>query len=285
MLRLLDYPSLFREVSQRKGLVLPSIENLSRLDAVALADFWAQALQAEASLEAGAQSASQAGGAGAPMVPADGAAPAAPAASLANLEGEADDALAPAELLAESPDLEAEDIEFLRHALSSGPLPTDLQHSEFRNRHERYERGYPYLAASGRHTSLMARHLTPELYDELKEQRTATGFTLDDVIRPGVRLPDHPIGALAGESECYETFPALFDMIVHDWHGWHRSQSPSHKGDTDASKLEMPEGYADAAAACLRGIRIDVRRNFVGWMFTPSLNMTGRAGVERASQV
>ena len=39
-----------------------------------------------------------------------------------------------------------------------------------------------------------------------------------------------------------------------------------------------------AAATCLRGIRIDVRPYFDGWMFTPSLNVTGRAGVERASQ-
>ena len=39
-----------------------------------------------------------------------------------------------------------------------------------------------------------------------------------------------------------------------------------------------------AAATCLRGIRIDVRPYFDGWMFTPSLNVTGRTGVERASQ-
>jgi hypothetical protein len=36
---------------------------------------------------------------------------------------------------------------------------------------------------------------------EPKDQRTATGIMIDDVIRLGVRLPDHPIGALAAESE------------------------------------------------------------------------------------
>jgi len=94
-----------------------------------------------------------------------------------------------------------DDIEFLRQALSSTPLPAKLQHSEFNHRHERYERECPYLAASERHTTLMAKQLTPELYDEPKDQRTATGIMIDDVIRLGVRLPDHPIGALAAESE------------------------------------------------------------------------------------
>ena len=153
--------------------------------------------------------------------------------------------------------------------------------------HESYERGYPPLrrpADGGPHDSLMARHLTHEIYDELKDVRTASGFSIDDVIRPGVRLPHHPIGLVAGDSECYEMFPALFDVAVHDWHGWHRSQSPSHKTDTDASKLEIPAGWPAVAARCLSSLRIDVRRNFVGWMFTPSLNSTGRAGVERAGQ-
>ena len=132
------------------------------------------------------------------------------------------------------------------------------------------------------HTSLMAKHLTQEIYDELKDVRTASGFSIDDVIRPGVRLPTHTVGVVAGDSECYEMFPSLFDLIVHDWHGWHRSQSPSHKTDTDASKLEIPSAWLGEASSSLLGIRIDVRRNFVGWMFTPSLRASGRAGVERA---
>ena len=283
MLRSLDYPALFREAAQRKGLVLPSLESLASMEAKSLIELWNSALRAEAELEAPSRALDSASARAEAPIATEGGHPLSLSSALADevaqrvVEQAQRGGLPGGEI---GPD----DIEFLRQALSSTHLPAELQHSELNHRHERYERGYPYLAASERHTSLMAKHLTPELYDELKDQRTATGITIDDVIRPGVRLPDHPIGALAAESECYETFPALFDVLVHDWHGWHRSQSPSHKSDIDASKLEIPGGWHQAAATCLRGIRIDVRRNFVGWMFTPSLNVTGRAGVERASQ-
>ena len=302
VLGLLDYPSLFKEAAQRKGLVLPSIETLSRMEAAELATIWELALQAEASLEAGLQSLAQPGGApgalaalvGAAQLadPAAAAAAVAAAAASASLAaagalGDVEGEVLPPEVLADlqNGDLDAEDVDFLRQALSSTRLPAQLR-GDFRS-HEHYERGFPFLlppSQGGVHTCLMAKHLTPELYDELKEGRTATGFTLDDAIRPGVRLPTHEIGLLAGDSECYEIFPSLFDIVVHDWHGWHRSQSASHKADTDASKLEIPSHWADAAAVCLSAIRIDVRRNFVGWMFTPSLNVTGRGGVERAGQ-
>ena len=60
--------------------------------------------------------------------------------------------------------------------------------------YELYERGFPYLlrpADGGVHASLMARHLTLEMYEELKEVRTASGYTIDDISR---HLPEcmHP---------------------------------------------------------------------------------------------
>ena len=51
VLRLLDYPNLFREVAQRKGLTLPSLETLSRMPASEMSLVWEQALQAEATFD------------------------------------------------------------------------------------------------------------------------------------------------------------------------------------------------------------------------------------------
>ena len=47
----------------------------------------------------------------------------------------------------------------------------------------------------------------PPIPSHRRQVRTASGFSLDDVVRPGVRLPTHEIGLLAGDSECYEMFP------------------------------------------------------------------------------
>ena len=273
VLKLLDYPAVFKEAAQRKGQMLPSLETLSRMAAAEMSQVWEQALQAEASLDASAQP------------PAAGPARAPVAGELAG--GSSSGALAEvagAPRGAITADADANDELAAAIALSMAPAASDTGAYQA---HEHYERGYPPIrrpSEGGPHTSLMAKHLTPDIYDELKEVRTAAGFSIDDVIRVGVRLPTHPVGLLAGDSECYETFPALFDAVVHEWHGWHRSQSPSHKTDTDASKLEIPREWPELAGRVLLSTRIDVRRNFVGWMFTPSLNAAGRAGVERAGQ-
>ena len=352
VLKLLDYPNCFKEAAQRKGLLLPSLETLARMEAAELTRLWDLALQADAALEAanrggrGRRAVRRAAAAaalraaraaaggrrcararGTVLRAADprarrrrrrrrgGGGGSGAAATLAQALGEAnpaDDARcrwsysrsrARCARLARRRGISEADAEELaaaialslgqgrprarRRTAATATAAAATAESAARRDYEAYERGYPPLrrpADGGPHDSLMARHLTHEIYDELKDVRTASGFSIDDVIRPGVRLPHHPIGLVAGDSECYEMFPALFDVAVHDWHGWHRSQSPSHKTDTDASKLEIPAGWPAVAARCLSSLRIDVRRNFVGWMFTPSLNSTGRAGVERAGQ-
>ena len=44
MMRSLDYPALFREAAQRKGLVLPSLESLASMEAKSLIELWNSAL-------------------------------------------------------------------------------------------------------------------------------------------------------------------------------------------------------------------------------------------------
>jgi hypothetical protein len=37
----------------------------------------------------------------------------------------------------------------------------------------------------------------------------------------------------------------LFDVLVHDCHGWHRSQSPSYKRDIDATSQAFFEQLSE----------------------------------------
>ena len=56
----------------------------------------------------------------------------------------------------------------------------------------------------------MARCLTREIYANLRDLATPSGFTLDGVIQTGVDNPGHPfimtVGAVAGDEETYEVF-------------------------------------------------------------------------------
>ena len=56
----------------------------------------------------------------------------------------------------------------------------------------------------------MAKCLTREIYANLRDLATPSGFTLDNVIQTGVDNPGHPfimtVGAVAGDEETYEVF-------------------------------------------------------------------------------
>lgn len=120
-------------------------------------------------------------------------------------------------------------------------------------------------------------------YDQMKDARTTGGLTVHDVIRPGVRIPNHPSGCLAGDAECYDKFPGLFDAVIHEWHGWSRLQGPPHRSDLESSRLELSPNWAEEVAPFLTGVRIEARRNFSDSPFTPALEATGRAAVERGA--
>ena len=49
--------------------------------------------------------------------------------------------------------------------------------------------GYPDLS---KHNNWMARCLTHDIYQRLKDKKTKSGFTLDGMIQTGVDNPGHP---------------------------------------------------------------------------------------------
>ena len=62
----------------------------------------------------------------------------------------------------------------------------------------------------------MAKCLTREMYAQLRDRATPSGFTLDNVIQTGVDNPGHPfimtVGAVAGDEETYEVFKVSPDV-------------------------------------------------------------------------
>jgi len=91
------------------------------------------------------------------------------------------------------------------------------------------------------HNNWMAKVLTEEIYDKLKDLKTKSGYTIDGCIQTGVDNPGHPfiytVGAVAGDEECYELFADLFDPIIEGRHNGYK-KTDIHKTDLDATKLE-----------------------------------------------
>lgn len=101
---------------------------------------------------------------------------------------------------------------------------------------------YPVLTK--KHTSLMAKNLTPEIYEALKERKTEDGYTLDQAIQTGVDTPHLGVGIVAGDEQSYQTFKEIMDPVIEGWHGY--KPSDKHSSDMDASKIKngaVPDEY------------------------------------------
>ena len=86
--------------------------------------------------------------------------------------------------------------------------------------------------------TIMAKHLTPSLYEILWDKRTPLGFTLDEAIQVGLDNPSKRIpGIIAGDEDCYDVFAPLFDKILAEKYQGFDKHKHFNKIDLDASKL------------------------------------------------
>ncbi|MEA1915089.1 MAG: arginine kinase, partial [Campylobacterota bacterium] len=114
-----------------------------------------------------------------------------------------------------------------------------------------------YPNFTNEHQSLMAKYLTKELFEELKDLRTSNDFSLQELIHSGVRNPDSGIGAYAGDEESYTTFAALFDPIIEQYHGF--SKTDKHQSNLNPEDLDAPN--PDPQNKYIVSTRIRVGRN------------------------
>jgi creatine kinase/arginine kinase len=123
-------------------------------------------------------------------------------------------------------------------------------------------------------TSLLAKHLNPEIFELLKERKTPNGFTLQQVINSGVVNSDSEIGVYAGDAESYETFAPLFDKIIEDYHGFTKEEQ--HRSNLNPEELTiepLDENY-------VRSTRIRVGRNLDGFPLGAGISKAQRNEVE-----
>lgn len=127
------------------------------------------------------------------------------------------------------------------------------------------------------HKSLMAKFLTKEIFEELKNLKTSSGFTINDAINSGVENPDSGIGAYAGDTESYSLFSALFDKIIQEYHGF--SQDDIHKSNLNSDDLNAPN--PDPDNKFILSTRIRVGRNLDEFPLGPAISDEQRDEVEK----
>jgi len=86
-------------------------------------------------------------------------------------------------------------------------------------------------------TSMLCKHLTPELFETLKDKKTGNGFTLKEVINSGLENVDSEIGMYAGDEESYVLFAPLFEKAIEEYHGF--STTDVHTSNLNVDDLNV----------------------------------------------
>lgn len=133
---------------------------------------------------------------------------------------------------------------------------------------KKLDEAYAKLTAATDCKSLLKKYLTREIYDKLKDKKTALGATLLDVIQSGCANLDSGVGVYAPDAEAYTLFAPLFDPIIEDYHGGFKNTDkhpPTDWGDVDSLGNVDPEG------AFVISTRVRCGRSVQGYPFNPCM--------------
>ncbi|CAB1118296.1 unnamed protein product [Ectocarpus sp. CCAP 1310/34] len=116
-----------------------------------------------------------------------------------------------------------------------------------------------------KHVSLMSKHLTPELFTQLKAAgATSKGYTISRAIQTGVMTPHLGVGITAGDEESWALFKDIYFPIIKGWHQFD-PETQSHASDLDASKLTMTDEQVAMFNEFVVSTRIRAARNVSGY--------------------
>jgi len=116
--------------------------------------------------------------------------------------------------------------------------------------------------------SLLCKYLTVEVFEALKEKRTANGYTLHQAINSGVQNPDSSIGVYAGDAESYTLFAPLFDPIIKEYHGF--GVADTHHSNFNPDDLNAP--VSRSMDTYIVSTRIRVGRNLADLPLGPAIS-------------
>lgn len=154
-----------------------------------------------------------------------------------------------------------------------------------KNRVEWKDDSFPNMSRHGS-TSMLREFLTKKVFDELKDKKTASGVTLEDLIRAGVCLPyganpPHGIaGVYAGDAESYTSFRSLLDPII-EKHHMAATRVRLQRFRTNLNPGGLLQRRLDPKGEYILYTRMRLARSIKGFRFAPCIERGERRKVEQ----
>lgn len=116
--------------------------------------------------------------------------------------------------------------------------------------------------------SLLKKHLTQQLFDNLKCRVTNANSTLMDVVQSGFKNPDSNVGVYAPDQHAYDVFAELFDAIIEEYH-MNFTSADVHPDLDWGSAEEL--GDLDPEGEFVLSTRIRCARSVNGYPLNPTM--------------
>jgi protein-arginine kinase len=111
--------------------------------------------------------------------------------------------------------------------------------------------------------SLLVKHLTVHVWNQLKDRKTGLGVGLEDCIRSGVANLDSEIGVYAGDAESYVVYAPLFEPVIADCHPDFAAAGPQRRHALEAATFRPVN--PDPDGRYIASTRVRLARNFTGY--------------------
>lgn len=139
---------------------------------------------------------------------------------------------------------------------------------------------YPNFTRHG-NASTLKKYLTPQIYNQLKDEQTSSGVTLEDIIQSGVALPlganpPRGLGVYVGDAECYQVFAPLLNPLIADYHHVLSRRHGLQRQHTNLDPEFVLNQKPDPTGDYILFTRMRVARSIEGFPFSPSISRTDR---------
>lgn len=133
---------------------------------------------------------------------------------------------------------------------------------------------HPHLAGS----SFVQRHLTKQLWNELKLIRTKYGGWLFNCVVAAVENPSLRVGLYACDETAYVQYKELFYPAIKELHCCDMESSPAVQHNFDISLLKYRK--LSHAKKCIKYVQATASRNLSGYPFVPILDSLTKCAIE-----
>lgn len=128
--------------------------------------------------------------------------------------------------------------------------------------------------------SILKSILDNSLWKRMYMLSTDEGYTINDIIQPGLDNPDHPIGIVALSKDCYFTFDELFlkaAQIIHN----RNIELAKHEKESFLLIKNLLPNLEEILLKIINEIVITTNRNVDGYLFSGKISRSDRRELTR----